>query len=234
MRAYSGRSCRGCSLRVRTGRAEPEASMTAIFISHSSADQRVAREVAERLAARGFESVFLDVLPEGGLMPGVDWERELYRKLRRCRALIALSSEHSLHSQWCFAEVAQARAIPPALGSVGAECAPETPAGHRSRLGSGRRVPTIVSRPRARGDSRGELGCQAASLSRAIVLRRGGSRDLLWPRTVDRRWPFATGYLATGGYVALVDPTRGFWLRKIFLAAGGVLAATARRRTILD
>ena len=111
MRACSGRSCRGCSLRVRTGRAEPEASMTAIFISHSSADQRVAREVAERLAARGFESVFLDVLPEGGLMPGVDWERELYRKLRRCRALIALSSEHSLHSQWCFAEVAQARAM---------------------------------------------------------------------------------------------------------------------------
>ncbi|MDH3601622.1 MAG: TIR domain-containing protein, partial [Candidatus Tectomicrobia bacterium] len=37
------------------------------------------------------------------------WERTLYRKLRACRAVIALCTDHYLRSNWCFAEIALAR-----------------------------------------------------------------------------------------------------------------------------
>jgi len=85
--------------------------MSAIFISHSSRDNALAEEVAERLKAQGHTSVFLDFHPEDGIPAGRDWEKELYHRLRVCRAVIVLCSEHSMASQWCFAEVAHARAL---------------------------------------------------------------------------------------------------------------------------
>jgi WD40 repeat protein len=85
--------------------------MSAIFISHSSRDHAIASELQTRLAEEGHRSIFLDFDPANGIPAGRNWERELYSQLRRCRAVIAIISEHSLASQWCFAELTHARAL---------------------------------------------------------------------------------------------------------------------------
>ena len=83
--------------------------MSAIFISHSSKDVRLARAIEARLRSREYHSVFLDLDPEKGIVGGQSWERTLYRKLRACRAVIALCTDDYLRSHWCFAEIALAR-----------------------------------------------------------------------------------------------------------------------------
>lgn len=85
--------------------------MSAIFISHSSRDGEAAGRLRERLAARRYPSVFLDFDPEAGIPAGRDWEQELYRQLRTCRAVIVLCSRHSMASRWCFAEIVHARSL---------------------------------------------------------------------------------------------------------------------------
>ena len=87
----------------------PLLNMSTIFISHSSSDNEIARELQRRLAQQGHHSVFLDFDPERGISPGHSWERILYRKLRACRAVIAICTDSYLSSRWCFAEVALAR-----------------------------------------------------------------------------------------------------------------------------
>jgi hypothetical protein len=84
--------------------------MSAIFISHSSSDNAFAAGLRKRLQKQGHHSVFLDFDPERGIPAGRDWEKELYAQLRGCRAVILVCSKHSMKSQWCFAEIAQARA----------------------------------------------------------------------------------------------------------------------------
>jgi hypothetical protein len=83
--------------------------MSTIFISHSSRDNELASELSRRLAQQNHHSVFLDLDPEKGIVAGQSWEQTLYRKLRACRAVIALCTDHYLASQWCFAEIAMAR-----------------------------------------------------------------------------------------------------------------------------
>src|SRR5688500_12315153 len=83
--------------------------MSAIFISHSSRDAALAKALERRLAERRHHSVFLDLDPEKGIVGGQSWERTLYRKLRACRAVIALCTDDYLRSHWCFAEIALAR-----------------------------------------------------------------------------------------------------------------------------
>ncbi len=85
--------------------------MSAIFLSHSSADDGVAADVSARLQRSGHRSLFLDFDPEHGIPAGRDWERELYAQLRACRACVVLCSERSMRSPWCFAEVTHARAL---------------------------------------------------------------------------------------------------------------------------
>jgi hypothetical protein len=85
--------------------------MTAIFLSHSSKDNAMARQLAAWLQERRFESLFLDFDPQLGIPAGRDWEQELYHQLRVCRAVIVLCSQHSVASDWCFAEVAMARSL---------------------------------------------------------------------------------------------------------------------------
>ena len=80
--------------------------MSAIFISHSSMDSELARELERWLAQRNHHSVFLDLDPEKGIVGGQSWERTLYRKLRACRAVIAICTDRYLASHWCFAEIA--------------------------------------------------------------------------------------------------------------------------------
>jgi formylglycine-generating enzyme required for sulfatase activity len=83
--------------------------MSTLFISHSSSDNEAARDLEKQLDVQGHRSVFLDLDPEKGIVAGQSWERTLYAKLRACRAVIVLCTDHYLVSQWCFAEVALAR-----------------------------------------------------------------------------------------------------------------------------
>ena len=83
--------------------------MTAIFISHSSADNSAAAEMKAWLEAKGHTSLFLDFDPEAGIRGGTGWEQTLYQKLRQCQAVIALLTPDWLASKWCFAEMVQAR-----------------------------------------------------------------------------------------------------------------------------
>lgn len=83
--------------------------MSAIFISHSSADNTAAAQMKAWLEARGHTSLFLDFDPEAGIKGGAAWEQTLYRKLRQCQAVIALLTPNWLASKWCFAELVQAR-----------------------------------------------------------------------------------------------------------------------------
>jgi WD40 repeat protein len=79
--------------------------MRAIFISHSSRDAAWAERLASWLREQGHQSLFLDFDPQSGIPAGRDWDRELHHQLRRCRAVIALVSEHFVASEWCKGEV---------------------------------------------------------------------------------------------------------------------------------
>jgi len=83
--------------------------MSVLFISHSSSDNQLAKELEGRLVGQGHHSVFLDLDPEKGIVAGQSWERTLYTKLRACRAVVALCTDSYLSSHWCFAEIALAR-----------------------------------------------------------------------------------------------------------------------------
>lgn len=85
--------------------------MSIIFLSHSSRDYAIAEQVNARLKQWGHRSIFLDFDPEQGIPAGRDWEKELYAKLRECRAVIVLCSQPSMASRWCFAEITHAKAL---------------------------------------------------------------------------------------------------------------------------
>ncbi len=85
--------------------------MSSIFLSHSSHDNGMAEQVKVRLEQWGHRSIFLDFDPADGIPAGRDWEKELYAKLRECRAVIILCSHASMASRWCFAEITHAKAL---------------------------------------------------------------------------------------------------------------------------
>lgn len=85
--------------------------MSALFISHSSRDNAVAEEVREHLQGLGHRSIFLDFDPADGIPAGRNWEQELYAQLRACQAIVVLCSEHSMASDWCFAEITHAKSM---------------------------------------------------------------------------------------------------------------------------
>ena len=65
--------------------------MSSIFISHSSRDNATAADLTAWLEKNGHRSVFLDFDPAKGIPAGRDWEKELYRNIRSCRAVVAIS-----------------------------------------------------------------------------------------------------------------------------------------------
>ena len=86
--------------------------MSTLFISHKAAerDNRIAKEIEARLSQeQGHESVFLDLHTKKGIVGGRSWEQTLYRKVRACRAVVALLGNEYLKSHWCFAELALSR-----------------------------------------------------------------------------------------------------------------------------
>jgi tetratricopeptide (TPR) repeat protein len=85
--------------------------MPAIFISHSSLDQKAADDIKAVLAGLGFDRVFLDFDKVTGIGAGENWEKRLYEELARCHAVILILTPNWLASKWCFAELQQARAL---------------------------------------------------------------------------------------------------------------------------
>ncbi len=85
--------------------------VSTLFISYSNQDQKVSDLVFKKLTEMGYETTFRDNHPETGIPAGSDWEQEIYRKLRFCKALIVLCSKNWLESKWCFAELAYAQAM---------------------------------------------------------------------------------------------------------------------------
>jgi WD40 repeat protein len=85
--------------------------MARVFISHSSRDNEPAARIKTWLAEQGFETPFLDYDKHGGIPPGADWEKTLYREIERSEAVIIIQTPNWLDSKWCFAEFTQARAL---------------------------------------------------------------------------------------------------------------------------
>src|ERR671910_296205 len=67
--------------------------MAALFISHSSADDRFARAIGSRLRDAGHQSLFLDCDPAAGIVAGRTWEHELYAALRACDVGVILEAQ---------------------------------------------------------------------------------------------------------------------------------------------
>jgi tetratricopeptide (TPR) repeat protein len=85
--------------------------MPAVFISHSSLDQKAADDIKAVLAGLGFDRVFLDFDKVTGIGAGENWEKRLYEELARCHAVVLILTPNWLASKWCFAELQQARAL---------------------------------------------------------------------------------------------------------------------------
>jgi TIR domain len=88
-----------------------DAKMSTLFISYSSAEREFAERMYKKLKTQGYESLFLDYDPLTGIPAGSDWQRELYRQLKRCRAMVVLCSPEWNQSKWCFAEFVYAKAM---------------------------------------------------------------------------------------------------------------------------
>lgn len=82
-----------------------------IFFSHAATDRARAQQVVAELGERGFDDVFLSSDPARGINAGDAWQSALYRRLRRAGAVVFLETTASVGSQWCFAELAIARAL---------------------------------------------------------------------------------------------------------------------------
>ncbi len=80
-----------------------------LFVSHSSADNVLAAKVKDSLADLGYESVFLDFDPTGGLVPGQAWRDQLFTNLDACDAVVFITTPKSNASQWCHSELALTR-----------------------------------------------------------------------------------------------------------------------------
>ncbi len=92
--------------------------MSRVFLSHSSKDNFEAIAICDWLAAEGWNDVFLDLDPEGGIAAGERWERALHEASTRCEAVIFLVSANWLASGWCLKEYALARGLNKKLFAV--------------------------------------------------------------------------------------------------------------------
>lgn len=81
--------------------------MSRIFISYNSRDSALAKQLSDKLRARGHE-LTIDV---DSLVPGQDWRTTLMSSLREADGLIVLLTENSLHSPFVLSEIGAARAF---------------------------------------------------------------------------------------------------------------------------
>jgi formylglycine-generating enzyme required for sulfatase activity len=86
-------------------------SEAAVFISYSAVDHQLAGEIKSRLTVLGFDQVFFDFDKNSGISAGEAWEKRLYEEISSCHAMLLVITPNWLASKWCFAELAQARAL---------------------------------------------------------------------------------------------------------------------------
>ena len=84
--------------------------MARVFISHAGADTACAKQLYQWLKEDGHEA-FLDQERDDGILPGEDWEKRLYKELRKADAVVCIVTESYLKSVWCAAEIGAARAL---------------------------------------------------------------------------------------------------------------------------
>jgi tetratricopeptide (TPR) repeat protein len=89
--------------------------VASIFVSHSSQDAHQATRLLAWLRAQGFDQTFLDIDKHGGIAPGTEWEKKLYREMARSDAVLLVLTKNWFDSKWCFVEFAQARALGKAI-----------------------------------------------------------------------------------------------------------------------
>jgi TIR domain/AAA ATPase domain len=97
-----------------------------VFVSHASADHRLAGEVHGWLTADGHE-VFLDQDLRDGLVLGEEWQRRLHDRLRWADAVVCVITSAYRASTWCAAEVGIAQAHGSRLLPLAAEPGVEHP-----------------------------------------------------------------------------------------------------------
>ena len=85
--------------------------MSRIFLSHSSKDAAQAMAVKAWMAEQGWDDVFLDLDPEGGLVVGERWQEALKQAASRCELVVFLISPDWAKSRWCLAEFLLARQL---------------------------------------------------------------------------------------------------------------------------
>ena len=145
--------------------------MSAIFISHSSKDNVSAECITAWLRQRGHESLFLDFDPQVGIPAGRDWKKALFHQLRRCRAVIALCTDHFTASQWCLSELAIASNLGKSLFPIRLGTAPLP-----RLLGEFQAIDLTVTDPSHEGWERLARGLLAAGLDPEDTLQRDGKR----------------------------------------------------------
>ena len=84
--------------------------MARVFISHAGADTTCAKQLFQWLKEDGHEA-FLDQERNDGILPGEEWEKRLYKELRKADAVVCIVTESYLKSVWCAAEIGAARAL---------------------------------------------------------------------------------------------------------------------------
>jgi WD40 repeat protein len=91
-----------------------------VFVSHASADRRVAADLHRLLVDSGHE-VFLDSDRRDGIRVGEDWKQRLYAQLRGADAVVCAVSSSYAASQWCAIEIAVAQTLGARLIPVSVE-----------------------------------------------------------------------------------------------------------------
>jgi WD40 repeat protein len=79
--------------------------VTTVFISHSSKDNLITRNVHEWLNQQGYGPVFLDLSPDDGMIGGMDWWRQLAENVKRAKIFLILASASSAASRVCHEEL---------------------------------------------------------------------------------------------------------------------------------
>lgn len=74
-----------------------------LFICYASADKDRVRDVVTALRDGGH-----DPWVDEGLDPGQDWQAQLLTEIKRCDALVYILTPHSVESEWCQWEFAEA------------------------------------------------------------------------------------------------------------------------------
>jgi len=93
-----------------------------VFISHSSKDTPIARQLARRLSEAGLKVWF----PEDEILPGDNWAKKIGQALEESDLMVVLVTPHAFESEWLKAEIQYAltaeqyegRLIPVFLGSA--------------------------------------------------------------------------------------------------------------------